>query len=169
MKHQKLKPFPSNFFWGGSTSAYQVEGAWNEDGKGPSVIDMAKYPEGTSDFKVASDHYHHYKEDIALFAEMGFKCLRLSIAWARIFPKGDDSAPNEEGLQFYDQVFDELLKYNIEPVVTTCHFDVPINLVEKYGSWKNRKMIEFYENYTKTIFERLPRIQRGTLHKENCL
>ncbi len=85
---------------------------------------------------------------------MGFKCLRLSIAWARIFPNGDDETPNEAGLQFYDDVFDELLKYNIEPVVTTCHFDVPVNLVEKYGSWKNREMIDFYGKYTRTIFER---------------
>lgn len=102
----------------------------------------------------AIDFYHTYKEDIALFAEMGFRSLRLSIAWSRIFPTGEDETPNEEGLQYYDNVFDELLKYKIEPVVTTCHFDVPVHLVEKYGSWKSRKLVDLYEKYTRTIFTR---------------
>src|SRR5690606_2475505 len=102
----------------------------------------------------AIDFYHRYKEDIALFAEMGFKALRLSISWARIFPNGDDAQPNEAGLKFYDDLFDELKKHNIEPVVTLAHFDVPVNLVEKYGSWRNRKLVDFFETYAKTVFTR---------------
>ncbi|QKE74177.1 6-phospho-beta-glucosidase [Arthrobacter citreus] len=164
--------FPTNFLWGGAIAANQAEGAYLEGGKGLTTVDLL--PTGKERFSFmlgnidsltlkegvyypsheAIDFYHRYKDDIALFAEMGFKCLRLSIAWARIFPNGDEELPNEEGLQFYDDVFDELLKYNIEPVVTTCHFDVPVHLVEKYGSWKNREMINFYERYTRTIFER---------------
>lgn len=164
--------FPENFLWGGAIAANQAEGAYLEGGKGLTTVDLL--PTGKERFSFmlgkvdslklkdgvyypsheAIDFYHRYKEDIALFAEMGFKCLRLSIAWSRIFPNGDDDIPNEAGLQFYDDVFDELLKYNIEPVVTTCHFDVPIHLVEKYGSWKNRAMIGFYEKYTRTIFDR---------------
>ncbi|PEL08193.1 6-phospho-beta-glucosidase [Bacillus sp. AFS017336] len=164
--------FPTNFLWGGAIAANQAEGAYLKGGKGLTTVDLL--PTGKERFSFmlgnidsltlkegvyypsheAIDFYHRYKEDIALFAEMGFKCLRLSIAWARIFPNGDEELPNAEGLQFYDDVFDELLKYNIEPVVTTCHFDVPVHLVEKYGSWKNREMINFYEKYTRTIFER---------------
>ena len=102
----------------------------------------------------ATDFYHHYKEDIALFAKMGFKCFRLSISWTRIFPNGDDDLPNEEGLQFYDNVFDELLKYNIEPVVTILHFDMPQNLAAKYGGWANRKLIDLFVKYSKTLYER---------------
>lgn len=164
--------FPENFLWGGAIAANQVEGAYLEGGKGLTTVDLL--PTGKERFSImignldsfdvkrdefypsheAIDFYHRYKEDIALFAEMGFKSLRLSIAWARIFPNGDEEIPNEEGLTFYDNVFDELLKHNIEPVVTTCHFDVPVKLVEKYGSWKNRKMVSLYERYTRTIFER---------------
>ncbi|PEJ58293.1 6-phospho-beta-glucosidase [Bacillus sp. AFS002410] len=164
--------FPTNFLWGGAIAANQAEGAYLKGGKGLTTVDLL--PTGKERFSFmlgnidsltlkegvyypsheAIDFYHRYKEDIALFAEMGFKCLRLSIAWARIFPNGDEELPNAEGLQFYDDVFDELLKYNIEPVVTTCHFDVPVHLVEKYGSWKNREMINFYEKYTRTIFDR---------------
>lgn len=102
----------------------------------------------------AIDFYHRFKEDIALFAEMGFKALRVSISWARIFPNGDDQEPNEAGLKFYDDLFDELLKYGIEPVVTIAHFDVPIHLVEEYGSWRNRKLVVLFETYAKTIFKR---------------
>ncbi|WP_112182428.1 MULTISPECIES: 6-phospho-beta-glucosidase [Paraliobacillus] len=164
--------FPKDFLWGGAIAANQVEGAYLEGGKGLTTVDLL--PTGKERFRImlgnidsfepkegvyypsheAIDFYHKYKEDIALFAEMGFKSLRLSIAWSRIFPTGEEEVPNEAGLKFYDDVFDELLKYNIEPVVTTCHFDVPVHLVEKYGSWKSRKMIELYEKYTKTIFKR---------------
>ncbi|REK60297.1 MAG: 6-phospho-beta-glucosidase [Geobacillus sp.] len=151
MKHVQLKPFPTGFLWGGSTSAYQVEGAWNEDGKGPSVIDMAKHPEGTTDFKVASDHYHHYKEDIALLAEMGFKAYRFSIAWTRIYPHGDGEL-NEKGLQFYDNLINEVIHHGIEPIVTIYHFDLPYALQAK-GGWSNRATIDAYVNYCRTLFE----------------
>lgn len=170
--YEKMKAFPDNFLWGGATAANQLEGAYLEGGKGLTTVDLI--PIGANRFPIALgnldsyepkegefypshdaiDFYHRYKEDIALFAEMGFKCLRLSIAWARIFPNGDDAGPNEAGLQFYDDVFDELLKHNMEPVVTICHFDVPVSLVKNYGGWKNRKMITFFETYAKTLFNR---------------
>ncbi|WP_153979082.1 6-phospho-beta-glucosidase [Paenibacillus xylanilyticus] len=169
---EKPTSFPESFLWGGATAANQLEGAYLEGGKGLTTVDLI--PTGSRRFPIAMgnldsfepkegefypsheaiDFYHRYKEDIALFAEMGFKCLRLSIAWSRIFPNGDDAEPNEAGLQFYDDVFDELLKYNIEPVVTICHFDVPVHLVQTYGGWKNRKMIGFFETYAKTLFHR---------------
>jgi Glycosyl hydrolase family 1. len=151
MNHSKSKPFPKDFLWGASTSAYQVEGAWDEDGKGPSVIDMGKYPEGTSDFKVASDHYHRYKEDIALFAEMGLKAYRFSIAWTRIYPKGTGEI-NEKGIAFYNDLINELLSHNIEPIVTMYHFDLPYALQEK-GGWSNRETVDAYKNYAKTLFK----------------
>ncbi|HAH62921.1 MAG TPA: 6-phospho-beta-glucosidase, partial [Treponema sp.] len=102
----------------------------------------------------AIDMYHHYKEDIALFAEMGFKCYRLSIAWTRISPNGDDETPNEAGLRFYDNVFDECLKYGIEPLVTLCHFDAPMHLIKKFGSWRSRKTVDCFVRYCRTVFER---------------
>jgi 6-phospho-beta-glucosidase len=151
MKHTRLKNFPENFFWGGSTSAYQVEGAWNEDGKGLSVIDMKKIPEGTTDYKVASDHYHHYKEDVALFAEMGFKTYRFSIAWTRIFPNGTGEV-NQKGIEFYNNLINELLSKGIEPFVTMYHFDLPYALQEK-GGWSNRETVDAFEVYAKTLFE----------------
>jgi len=147
----KLKGFKEGFLWGASTSAYQVEGAWNEDGKGPSVIDMKKYPEGTSDFKVASDHYHRYKEDIALFAEMGLKAYRFSIAWTRIYPNGTGEI-NQKGIDFYNNLINELLSYNIEPIVTMYHFDLPYALQQK-GGWSNRETIDAFENYARTLFK----------------
>ncbi|MGG4401883.1 6-phospho-beta-glucosidase [Paenibacillus amylolyticus] len=170
--NEKFTAFPENFLWGGATAANQLEGAYLEGGKGLTTVDLIpiganrwnialgnldSYEPKTGEFypsHEAIDFYHRYKEDIALFAEMGFKCLRLSIAWARIFPNGDEAEPNEAGLQFYHDVFDELLKYNIEPVVTICHFDVPVHLVETYGGWKNRKMIGFFEKYATTLFNR---------------
>lgn len=160
--------FPENFLWGGATSACQVEGAFNIDGKGFSTIDFNTvatnnqprmstrtieenkfYPSHK-----ASDMYHHYKEDIKMFSEMGFKCYRMSVAWTRIFPNGDDSEPNEAGLRFYDNLFDELLKYGIEPVVTISHFDDPKNLIEKYDGWQNRELINCYYRYAKVLFDR---------------
>lgn len=150
MDHNNMKPFPRDFLWGASTSAYQVEGAWNEDGKGPSVIDMKKHPEGTSDFKVASDHYHRYKEDIALFAEMGLKAYRFSIAWTRIYPNGTGEI-NQKGIDFYNNLINELLSYNIEPIVTMYHFDLPYALQQK-GGWSNRETIDAFENYARTLF-----------------
>lgn len=159
---------PENFLWGGATAANQYEGAYDEDGKGLSIADVERgsihgvkriiddsiqenvfYPSHE-----ATDFYHHYKEDIALFAQMGFKCYRMSIAWSRIFPNGDDEEPNEAGLQFYDDVFDELHKYHIEPVVTLHHYEMPLNLVHKYGAWRNRKLVDLAVRYAKVVFER---------------
>ncbi|RRJ63636.1 6-phospho-beta-glucosidase [Paenibacillus oralis] len=164
--------FPENFLWGGAIAANQAEGAYLEGGKGLTLVDLLPTGEqrrsimkgNVPSFKPldgefypsheAIDFYHRYKEDIALFAEMGFKALRVSISWARIFPTGEDAAPNEAGLKFYDDLFDELLRNGIEPVVTLAHFDVPVALIEKYGSWKNRKMVELFERYSKTVLER---------------
>jgi len=157
-----------DFLWGGAVAANQCEGAWNVDGKGISTADCMtvgglgkprKYTEGVVPGEYypnhdAIDFYHHYKEDIALFAEMGFKCFRTSIAWTRIFPNGDEESPNEAGLEFYDRLFDELLKYDIEPVITISHYETPYNLVKNYGSWSNRKVIDFFLKYCDVIFNR---------------
>ncbi len=153
MDFKKINPFPENFLWGGSTSAFQFEGAYNEDGKGLSVADIKTIPEGTTDFKVASAHYHHYQEDVALMAEMGFKEYRFSIAWTRIFPNGNDPLPNEKGLQFYDNLINELVKYHITPVVTLYHFDLPLALEKKYGGWRNRRIIGDFDRYCRTVFK----------------
>lgn len=151
MFHKNLKPFPKNFFWGASTSAYQVEGAWDEDRKGLSVMDMGKHPEDVTDFKVTSDHYHNYKEDVALFAEMGFKAYRFSIAWTRIIPNGVGEV-NPKGIEFYNNLINELIKYGIEPIVTMYHFDLPYELHKK-GGWSTRDSIDAFENYAKVLFE----------------
>ncbi|MGX7349012.1 glycoside hydrolase family 1 protein [Dolosicoccus paucivorans] len=155
--------FPKDFLWGGATAANQIEGAYNEGGKGLSVQDVlpqgwfgepTKEPTADNLKLEAIDFYHNYKEDIALFAEMGFKVFRLSIAWSRIFPNGDEKEPNEEGLAFYDRVFDELEKYGIEPLVTLSHYETPLHLARKYDGWLNRDLIEFFNHYTKTVVER---------------
>ncbi len=158
--------FPNDFLWGGAIAANQAEGAWNEDGKGPAISDVIRngIVGGQFDGEVieghyyasheAIDFYHRYKEDIALLAEAGLKCFRTSIAWSRIYPNGDDEAPNERGLQFYDDLFDELLNYGIEPVVTISHFELPLHLINAYGGWKNRKLIDFYTRYVETILTR---------------
>ncbi|MCD7893920.1 MAG: glycoside hydrolase family 1 protein [Erysipelotrichaceae bacterium] len=151
MLHKKLKPFPDDFLWGASTSAYQVEGANLEDGKGPSVQDVKKVPEGTSDLTVCADHYHRYKEDIALMAEMGFKVYRFSISWSRILPKGIGEV-NPKGIEFYNNVINECLKYDIIPLVTMFHFDLPQALEEK-GGWFNRDSIDWFANFAKVMFE----------------
>lgn len=157
-----------NFLWGGAIAANQAEGAWDVDGKGPSVIDvitggskdkMRKITDGVIEGEFypnhdAIDFYHNYKEDIALFAEMGFKCFRTSIAWTRIFPNGDEETPNEEGLKFYDNLIDELLKYNIEPVITLSHFEMPYNLAKNYGGWMNRKVIDFFVKFSLVVMNR---------------
>lgn len=176
------KVFPKDFLWGGATAANQYEGAWNEGGRGPATSDTSRAvnPEDRKslgsefltpmnreklDFALndsdglypkrwGSDFYHRYKEDIALMAEMGFKTFRMSIAWSRIFPKGDEMEPNEEGLAFYDAVFDELNKYGIEPLVTLSHYEFPIHLVTEYGGWKNRKIIDFFVHYAETVLKR---------------
>ena len=161
-----------DFLWGGATAANQCEGGYKEGGRGLANVDVA--PHGKDRFPVlagkmkmfecdnehyypsheAIDMYHNYKEDIKLFAEMGFKCYRLSIAWTRIFPTGIEETPNEEGLKFYDSLFDECLKYGIQPLVTICHFDVPMYLVEKYGAWRNRKLVDLYVKYCEAIYTR---------------
>lgn len=151
MKHQTLKPFPDDFLWGASTSAYQVEGACNEDGKGLSVQDIHETPEGFADFKIASDHYHHFREDVALMKELGLKAYRFSVSWSRIFPEGDGEL-NEKGLAFYNALIDELVAAGITPVLTLYHFDLPLALHED-GGWTNRRTVDAFENYAKTLFE----------------
>lgn len=146
-----MKPFPSDFFWGGSTSAYQVEGASLVDGKGPSCQDVKKVPEGTSDLTVCSDQYHHYKEDVALMAEMGFRVYRFSIAWSRIFPEGTGEI-NPKGIEYYNNLINECLKSHIIPLVTMYHFDMPAAL-EKRGGWSNRESVDWFVNYAKVLFD----------------
>jgi len=158
-----VRNFPEGFLWGGAVAANQCEGAYNEDGKGLSTQDIAPRgvmgpvtAEPTEDNMklIGIDFYHRYKEDIKLFAEMGFKTFRTSIAWSRIFPNGDDTEPNEKGLQFYDDLFDECIKYGIEPLVTISHYETPLALAKNYDGWVNRKLIVFFENYVRTIFTR---------------
>ena len=152
MIYKEKKPFPKDFLWGASTSAYQVEGGWDADGKSPSIIDMCKHPEGTADFKVASDFYHHYKEDLRLMHEMGLKAYRFSIAWTRVIPDGV-GAVNEKGLAFYEDVIDTCREYGIEPIVTMYHFDLPYCL-EEQGGWNNRDTIDAFVEYVKVLFAR---------------
>lgn len=164
----KGRAFPDGFLWGGAVAAHQLEGGYNEGGKGISTADIMtlgtneqprEITDGVAPGKYypnhqAIDFYHRYPEDIKLFAEMGFKCFRTSIAWTRIFPNGDEDEPNEAGLQFYDDLFDECLKYGIQPVVTLAHFEMPYHLVKQYGGWRNRKLIQFYLKFAKACFER---------------
>lgn len=146
-----MKEFRKDFLWGASTSAYQVEGAYNEDGKGFSVQDVKDIQPGLSDFKVSSDHYHHFKEDIALLGEMGFRTYRFSIAWTRIIPAGDGEI-NQKGIAFYNDLINECLKYDIKPLVTMYHFDLPYEL-EKKGGWSNRRTIDAFVKYAKVLFD----------------
>ena len=159
-----MKTFPDDFLWGGAVAANQVEGAYREDGKGLSTSDVqpqgvfgpvVERVEGDSGIKdIAIDFYHRYPEDIKLFAEMGFSCLRVSIAWTRIFPNGDEQHPNEAGLAFYDKLFDELAAHNITPLVTLSHYEMPWGLVKQYGGWASRQTIGFFERYARTVFTR---------------
>lgn len=173
--------FPDNFLWGGAIAANQAEGAWNVDGKGMSVADVSMYKPhidvkdystqwhvGIEDIEKAMktddtvyypkrrgiDFYHKYKEDMALFAEMGFKTLRVSIAWSRIFPNGDEKEPNELGLKFYEDLFKEMRKYNIEPLVTLSHYEMPLYLVNKYDGWVSREVVDMFVNFCKVCFNR---------------
>ena len=166
-----MNRFPENFLWGGATAANQCEGAWLEDGKGISTVDVIPYgedrmPVNRGQLKMlecddnhtypaheAIDMYHHYKEDIALFAEMGFKVYRFSILWTRILPNGDDEKPNEKGLAFYRSLIDECKKHNIEPLVTINHFDTPIALIKKYGGWKDKRMIDAFVHLCEILFD----------------
>lgn len=155
--------FNDDFLWGGAIAANQCEGAYLEDGKGLSIQDImpngvvgeiSEEPIEENLKLVGIDFYHRYKEDIKLFAEMGFKTLRFSIAWSRIFPKGDEKEHNELGLKFYDNVIDECLKYGIEPLVTLSHYETPLHLAKTYDGWRSRKLIGFFENYCRVVFER---------------
>lgn len=177
----QAKQFPADFLWGGATAANQFEGGWQDGGRGTATSDTAvaidpkdrktaldftapmskdkvlaalNDAEGRYPKRWGSDFYHRYKEDTALYAEMGLKTFRLSIAWSRIFPNGDDAVPNEAGLQFYDAVFDELRKYNIEPLVTLSHYETPIGIALNYGGWKNRAVIDLFVKYSKTVITR---------------
>jgi len=160
--------FSKDFLWGGAVAAHQLEGGWKAGGKGISVADVMtagahgkprEITDGVLNDRYYPNHegidfYHRYKDDIKLFAEMGFKCFRTSIAWTRIFPMGDEEHPNEEGLAFYDDLFDECLKYGIEPVITLSHFEMPYHLVTEYGGWRNRQVIDFFINFSKTVITR---------------
>lgn len=172
--------FPKGFLWGGATAAVQMEGGYLEDGKGLNVADIqicyakkggninytrkmleeriadvrSKAPKNYYPKHKAVDFYHRYKEYIALMAEAGFKAFRMSINWARIFPNADDEMPNEKGLQFYDDVFDELLRHGIEPIVTLTHYDMPLNIVMKYRGWYGRKTIDLYTRFATTCLKR---------------
>lgn len=151
MHYKTLCDFPKDFLWGASTSAYQVEGAYQEDGKGLSVQDVHEAPAGITNFNVASDHYHHMQEDVKLMAEMGLKAYRFSIAWTRILPTGE-GVVNEKGIAFYHALLDELISYGIEPIVTMYHFDLPYELHKK-GGWSNRGSIDAFEAYARILFE----------------
>lgn len=156
MLHKELKPFPENFLWGAASAAYQVEGAWNEDGKGISIWDKfvripGKTFKGTTG-DVAVDHYHRYKEDIALMAEMGLKAYRFSVAWTRIYPDGKGEV-NQKGIDFYNNLIDELLKHDIEPILTIYHWDLPQALQDEYGGWESREIIEDFKNYCVTLYK----------------
>jgi 6-phospho-beta-glucosidase len=163
-----MSGFPDGFLWGGAVAAHQFEGGWDDGGKGPNVVDVLTagahgvarrltdtvepgtyYPN-----HVAIDFYHRFREDIALFAELGLRCFRTSISWARIFPKGDETEPNEEGLAFYDAVFDELLAHGIEPVITLSHFELPLHLAREYGGFRNRKLVDFFARFAEVCFRR---------------
>lgn len=160
--------FPKDFLWGGATSACQIEGAYNLDGRGLSNQDFMTAGSKTKPRKQtktieetefypshkAIDFYHHYKGDIKLFAEMGFKAYRMSISWSRIFPNGDDNQPNASGLKFYDDIFEKLSKYDIEPIVTISHFDDPKSLIDRYGNWTNRNWVTAFEKYAKFLLDR---------------
>jgi len=187
-----MNKFPENFLWGGATAANQIEGGYNQGGRGLSTADIIlkgsrqsrrqvtytksngekctesafhinSIPEGAR-FEIhedcfypnhtGSNFYHRYEEDIKLMGEMGFKCYRMSISWSRIFPNGYDEMPNEEGLNFYDKVFDELRKHNIEPLVTISHYETPLALTERWNSWADRRTVDCYVKYCETIFNR---------------
>ena len=173
-KHQALQEFReefgmrNDFLWGGAAAAHQIEGAWNTGGKGISIADVMTSggpgkPRRITDGVLpgesypnheAVDFYHRYREDIAFLAEMGFKSFRTSIAWTRIFPRGDEEEPNEEGLRFYDDLFDELRKHHIEPLVTLSHFELPWALVKEYDGFLNRRTIDMFVKFARVCFER---------------
>lgn len=171
--------FPENFLWGGAVAANQCEGAWNEDGKGPSLADIEELPEKYNKVEVFNfkhtdedlirhindttgnyprrrgiDLYHTYKDDLKLMQEMGFKMFRTSIAWTRIYPTGEENEPNELGLKHYDDMIDEIIRDGMTPVLTMSHYEMPLNLVQKYGGWYSRKLIDIFYKFAKTILDR---------------
>lgn len=163
--------FPNNFYWGASSSAFQIEGAWNEDGKGLTIADYNSFKKSNkqADTKVASDFYHRYKEDIQLMKELGLKMYRFSISWARIFPEGDGKV-NEKGIDFYNDVIDELIANNIEPFITLYHFDLPFSLVEKYNGWTSHKTTEAFVNYAETCYKAFgDRVKKWQINNEQNL
>ena len=172
--------FKNEFLWGGATAANQYEGAWNIGGKGASISDHCTCGSQSSPKRItpvlekgtlypsweATDFYHHFKEDIALAKEMGFRVFRMSINWSRIYPTGLETVPNEEGLKFYDNVFHELNNAGIEPLVTISHYEIPYALVEKYNGWYSREVIDCYIRYCKTIFQTVDKMVPGAMHPE---
>ena len=177
--------FPENFLWGGATAANQVEGGYDADGKGLGVPDVMMggtvgtprriTPNGVEEgcyypSHEATDFYHHYKEDIALFGEMGFKCYRMSINWSRLFPEGDEDEPNPAGVEFYRHVFEECRLHGIEPMVTLSHYELPLGLAKKYGGWSNRKLVGFFLTYARTCFTEYRGLVRYwlTFNEINC-
>ena len=153
MKTTYSNSFPEDFLWGASSSAFQIEGANQEDGKGLSVADTRPVPAGISDTRIAADHYHRYREDVRLMQEAGLRSYRFSIAWTRIYPNGEDEQPNEKGIAFYDRLIDALLEAGITPIVTLWHFDLPDALDKKYNGWLGKETVEAYARYAKTCFE----------------
>ncbi|WP_445618837.1 6-phospho-beta-glucosidase [Lacticaseibacillus paracasei] len=163
-----MTAFPKGFLWGGAVAAHQFEGGWQAGGKGVSIADVMTAGDNETKRRItdgvqsgenypnhdATDYYHRYHEDDQLFADLGLNCFRTSIAWTRIFPNGDEEQPNEAGLKFYDDVFDDLLSHQIEPVITLSHFEMPYHLVKKYGGWRSRKVIDFFVKFATVVFDR---------------
>ncbi|MCI1627530.1 MAG: 6-phospho-beta-glucosidase [Lacticaseibacillus paracasei] len=163
-----MTAFPKGFLWGGAVAAHQFEGGWQAGGKGVSIADVMTAGDNENKRRItdgvqsgenypnhdAIDYYHRYHEDDQLFADLGLNCFRTSIAWTRIFPNGDEEQPNEAGLKFYDDVFDDLLSHQIEPVITLSHFEMPYHLVKKYGGWRSRKVIDFFVKFATVVFDR---------------
>lgn len=163
-----MTAFPKGFLWGGAVAAHQFEGGWQAGGKGVSIADVMTAGDNENKRRItdgvqsgenypnhdAIDYYHRYHEDDQLFADLGLNCFRTSIAWTRIFPNGDEEQPNEAGLKFYDDVFDDLLSHQIEPVITLSHFEMPYRLVKKYGGWRSRKVIDFFVKFATVVFDR---------------
>ena len=171
--------FPENFMWGGAVAANQLEGAWDEDGKGLCIADINEFRDDIAIEKKGNeelnrayikeavdskekvfpkrhgiDFYHTYKEDLKLLAGLGLKTFRTSINWSRIFPNGDDKEPNEAGLKFYDDLFDEILKNGMEPMITVSHYEMPLNLTLSCKGWYSREVIDFFVKYCNTVFDR---------------
>lgn len=170
MQFKELKQFPEGFLWGASTSAYQVEGAWDEDGKGPSVQDVrTNIPEGTTDFKVAADHYHRYAEDVALMGEIGLKAYRFSVAWTRIFPQGDGEV-NAKGVDFYHRLIDAIRAQGMEPIITMFHFDLPAALADD-GGWANQRTIDAFVEFARVLFREYgPKVRYWlTINEQNMM